>query len=103
MEPGIEPGLGGWAHSNYLCGRTISSAGQSYRLITDWSGVQIPDGAPHTTMCQGDVEVKALHPIRREGRAPNEGTTSVEEVNKKTQNRVHFIVCPILWYKGLGW
>ena len=51
----------------------------------------------------GDVEVKALHPIRREGRAPNEGTTSVEEVNKKTQNRVHFIVCPILWYKGLGW
>ena len=26
--------------------RAISSVGQSYRLITGWSGVRVPDGAP---------------------------------------------------------
>ena len=26
--------------------RAISSVGQSYRLITGWSGVRVPDGPP---------------------------------------------------------
>ncbi len=29
--------------------RAISSVGQSYRLITGWSGVRVPDGPPAAT------------------------------------------------------
>ena len=47
---GSARGLGPWGrefeslHPDHL--RAFSSVGQSGRLITDWSGVQVPEGPP---------------------------------------------------------
>ncbi len=34
------------------CERAISSVGQSYRLITGWSGVRVPDGPPTSKLSE---------------------------------------------------
>lgn len=40
------------------CARAISSVGQSYRLITGWSGVRVPGGAPEKP--HSSVEKRAV-------------------------------------------
>ena len=54
FKQGVPGSIPGWLttakaakpHGDFVTGRANSSVGQSYRLITGWSGVRVPVGAP---------------------------------------------------------